>query len=99
MLFAIVSQDVENSLPLRKQARPAHIARLEALKEEGRLVLAGPNPAIDSDDPGEAGFTGSIVIAEFNSLADAQSWADTDPYVDAGVYASVSVKPFKKVLP
>ena len=99
MLFAIVSQDVGNSLPLRKQARPAHIARLEALKEEGRLVLAGPNPAIESDDPGEAGFTGSVVIAEFNSLADAQSWADTDPYVDAGVYASVSVKPFKKVLP
>jgi len=99
MLFAIVSQDVENSLPLRKQARPAHIARLEALKEEGRLVLAGPNPAIESNDPGEAGFTGSVVIAEFNSLADAQSWADTDPYVDAGVYASVSVKPFKKVLP
>ena len=99
MLFAIVSQDVENSLSLRKQARPAHIARLEALKEEGRLVLAGPNPAIESDDPGEAGFTGSVVIAEFNSLADAQSWADADPYVDAGVYASVSVKPFKKVLP
>ncbi len=99
MLFAIVSQDVENSLPLRKQARPAHIARLEALKEEGHLLLAGPNPAIESDDPGEAGFTGSVVIAEFNSLADAQSWADTDPYVDAGVYASVSVKPFKKALP
>jgi uncharacterized protein YciI len=99
MLFAIVSQDVENSLPLRKQARPAHIARLESLKEEGRLVLAGPNPAIESDDPGEAGFSGSIVIAEFNSLADAQNWADADPYVDAGVYASVSVKPFKKVLP
>ena len=99
MLFAIVSQDLENSLPLRKQARPAHIARLEALKEEGRLVLAGPNPAIESDDPGEAGFTGSVVIAEFNSLADAQSWADADPYIDAGVYASVSVKPFKKVLP
>jgi len=99
MLFAIVSQDVENSLPLRKQARPAHIARLEALKEEGRLVLAGPNPAIESDDPGEAGFTGSVVIAEFNSLADAQSWADADPYIDSGVYASVSVKPFKKVLP
>ena len=99
MLFAIVSQDVENSLPLRKQARPAHIARLEALKEEGSLVLAGPNPAIESDDPGDAGFTGSVVIAEFNSLSDAQSWADADPYVDAGVYASVSVKPFKKVLP
>jgi uncharacterized protein YciI len=99
MLFAIVSQDVENSLPLRKQARPAHIARLETLKDEGRLVLAGPNPAIESDDPGEAGFTGSVVIAEFNSLSDAQNWADADPYVDAGVYASVSVKPFKKVLP
>jgi uncharacterized protein YciI len=99
MLFAIVSQDVENSLPLRKQARPAHIARLEALKEEGRLVLAGPNPAVESDDPGESGFTGSVVIAEFNSLTDAQSWADADPYIDAGVYASVSVKPFKKVLP
>jgi uncharacterized protein YciI len=99
MLFAIVSQDVENSLPLRKQARPAHIARLETLKDEGRLVLAGPNPAIESDDPGEAGFTGSVVIAEFNSLFDAQNWADADPYVDAGVYASVSVKPFKKVLP
>jgi uncharacterized protein YciI len=99
MLFAIVSQDVENSLPLRKQARPAHIARLEALKEEGRLVLAGPNPAVESDDPGESGFTGSVVIAEFNSLTDAQSWADADPYIDAGVYASVSVKPFKKALP
>jgi uncharacterized protein YciI len=99
MLFAIVSQDVENSLPLRIQARPAHIARLETLKDEGRLVLAGPNPAIESDDPGEAGFTGSVVIAEFNSLSDAQNWADADPYVDAGVYASVSVKPFKKVLP
>ena len=99
MLFAIVSQDVENSLPLRKQARPAHIARLETLKDEGRLVLAGPNPAIESDDPGEAGFTGSVVIAEFNSLSDAKNWADADPYVDAGVYASVSIKPFKKVLP
>lgn len=99
MLFAIVSQDVENSLPLRKQARPAHIARLEVLKEEGRLVLAGPNPAVESDDPGESGFTGSVVIAEFNSLTDAQNWADADPYIDAGVYASVSVKPFKKVLP
>jgi uncharacterized protein len=99
MLFAIVSNDVENSLPLRKSARPAHLQRLEALKAEGRLVLAGPNPAIEADDPGEAGFTGSIVIAEFASLADAQAWADADPYVAAGVYASVSVKPFKKVLP
>lgn len=99
MLFAIVSTDVENSLPLRKQARPDHLVRLEELKEQGRLLLAGPNPAIESDDPGEAGFTGSIVIAEFASLADAQTWANTDPYVAAGVYANVSVKPFKKVLP
>lgn len=99
MLFAIVSTDVENSLPLRKQARPDHLARLEQLKEQGRLVLAGPNPAIESNDPGEAGFTGSIVIAEFASLADAQTWADADPYVAASVYASVSVKPFKLVLP
>jgi len=99
MLFAIVSNDVENSLPLRKQARPAHIERLQQLQSEGRLLLAGPNPAIESDDPGEAGFTGSLVIAEFPSLADAQAWADADPYVAAGVYASVSVKPFKKVLP
>ena len=99
MLFAIVSTDVDNSLPLRKQARPAHLARLEQLTAQGRLVLAGPNPAIEAEDPGEAGFTGSIVVAEFDSLADAQAWADADPYVDAGVYASVSVKPFKKVLP
>lgn len=99
MLFAIVSTDVENSLPLRKQVRPDHLARLEQLKEQGRLILAGPNPAIASSDPGEAGFTGSIVIAEFASLSDAQTWADADPYVAAGVYAHVSVKPFKKVLP
>ena len=99
MLFSIVSNDVENSLPLRKQARPAHLERLHALTEQGRLVLAGPNPAIEAEDPGEAGFTGSIVIAEFESLADAQAWADADPYVAAGVYANVSVKPFKKVLP
>lgn len=99
MYYAIVSTDVDNSLPLRKQARPAHIERLQALKQQGRLLLAGPNPAIESENPGEAGFTGSIVIAEFASLADAQTWADADPYVAAGVYASVSVKPFKKVLP
>jgi uncharacterized protein YciI len=99
MLFSIVSNDIENSLPLRKQARPAHLARLQALAEQGRLVLAGPNPAIDAEDPGEAGFTGSVVIAEFESLADAQAWADADPYIEAGVYADVSVKPFKKVLP
>jgi len=99
MLFSIVSNDVENSLPLRRQARPAHLARLQLLAEQGRLLLAGPNPAVEAEDPGEAGFLGSIVIAEFESLDDAKAWADSDPYVDAGVYASVSVKPFKKVLP
>lgn len=99
MLFAINSQDVPDSLPLRKTARPAHLARLEQLKSEGRLVIAGPYPAIDSNDPGEAGFTGSLVVAEFDSLDSAQAWADADPYIEAGVYASVSVKPFKQVLP
>lgn len=99
MYYAIVSQDIDNSLSLRKTARPAHIARLNALKDAGRLLVAGPNPAVDSEDPGEAGFTGSLVIAEFPSLQDAQAWADKDPYIEAGVYASVSVKPFKKVLP
>ena len=99
MYYAIISQDVENSLPLRKEARPAHLARLETLKEEGRLLVAGPHPAIDSEDPGESGFTGSLVIAEFDSLDAAKSWADADPYVAAGVYQSVTVKPFKKVLP
>ena len=97
MWYAIISEDVANSLPLRKQARPAHLARLQALKDEDRLLLAGPHPAIDSDDPGEAGFTGSLVVARFASLADAKAWADADPYVDAGVYARVSVKPFKQV--
>ena len=99
MLYAIVSQDVNDSLSKRLAARPDHLARLEALKQQGRLELAGPNPAIDSDNPGDAGFTGSVVIAEFDSLSDAQAWADADPYIAAGVYASVSVKPFKKVLP
>ncbi|HCS29465.1 MAG TPA: hypothetical protein DIW43_18565 [Spongiibacteraceae bacterium] len=99
MLFAINSQDVPDSLPLRKTARPAHLARLEQLKSEGRLVIAGPYPAIDSNDPGEAGFTGSLVVAEFDSLDSAQAWADADPYIEAGVYAGVSVKPFKQVLP
>ncbi|EDY86029.1 ycii-related domain protein [gamma proteobacterium HTCC5015] len=97
MLYAVISEDVDNSLPLRKQARPAHLARLEALREEGRLVLAGPHPAIDSNDPGEAGFSGSLVVAEFSSLEEAQSWADDDPYSEAGVYKSVTVKPFKQV--
>lgn len=99
MYYSIVSQDVENSLPLRKQARPAHIERLNQLKEEGRLLVAGPSPAVDAEDPGEAGFTGSVVIAEFDSLEAASEWADADPYVEAGVYQAVSVKPFKKVLP
>ncbi len=99
MWYAIISQDVANSLPLRKKAREAHIARLKTLAEQGRLLVAGPNPAVDSEEPGEAGFTGSTVIAEFNSLEEAQAWADADPYIEAGVYQSVSVKPFKKVLP
>lgn len=99
MFYAIISEDVANSLALRKQARPAHIARLEALRDQGRLLIAGPCPAIDSDEPGEAGFSGSLVVAEFESLAAAQAWADTDPYITAGVYQSVVVKPYKKVLP
>ncbi|SEO70176.1 YciI family protein [Aquisalimonas asiatica] len=99
MYYAIISEDVENSLPLRKEARPAHLERLEALKAEGRLLVAGPNPAIDAEDPGPEGFSGSMVIAEFASLEDAKTWANADPYVAAGVYQSVTVKPFKKVLP
>lgn len=99
MYYAIISEDIPNSLPLRKEARPAHLERLEALKADGRLLVAGPHPAIDSPDPGESGFTGSLVIAEFNSLEDAQAWADADPYVAAGVYANVIVKPYKVVLP
>ncbi|NRA42004.1 MAG: YciI family protein [Pseudomonadales bacterium] len=99
MLYAIVSTDIEDSLSRRLQARPAHLARLEQLKSQGRLELAGPNPAIDSENPAEAGFTGSIVIAQFDSLAEAEAWAEDDPYVSAGVYQSVSIKPFKKVLP
>ena len=99
MLYAVFSEDVDNSLPLRMEARSAHLSRLRQLQDEGRLVMAGPCPAIDSNDPGEAGFTGSLVVAEFPSLAQAQSWADADPYVEAGVYRQVIVKPFKKVLP
>lgn len=97
MLYAIISTDVPNSLPLRKVSRDAHLARLQTLRNEGRLILAGPHPAIDSNDPQEAGFTGSLVVAEFNSLNDAQAWADADPYIAAGVYAHVVVKPFKQV--
>ncbi|MGI9292204.1 MAG: YciI family protein [Gammaproteobacteria bacterium] len=99
MLYAVISQDVDDSLPLRKQARPDHLARLAALRDEGRLIIAGPHPAIDSPDPGANGFTGSLVVAEFESLEAAQAWADADPYVAAGVYAGVSVKPFNLVLP
>ncbi len=99
MWFSIVCEDINNSLALRQQARPAHLARLEDLKQAGRLLVAGPNPAIAANDPGKAGFTGSIIIAEFDSSEDAQAWADTDPYLIAGVYAEVKVKPFKKVLP
>lgn len=99
MWYAIISEDVANSLEKRKVARPAHLERLNALKDAGRLLIAGPHPAIDTEDPGEAGFSGSLVVAEFASLAAAQSWADADPYVAAGVYAKVTVKPFKKVLP
>lgn len=99
MLYAIISEDKENSLPLRLQARPAHLARLEVLQAEGRLVLAGPHPAIDSENPAEAGFSGSLVVAEFIDLAAAEAWADADPYIEAGVYQKVTVKPFKKVLP
>lgn len=99
MLYAIISEDVKNSLERRMAARPDHLVRLEKLRDEGRLVLAGPHPAVDSDDPGEAGFSGSLVVAEFDDLQAAQSWADADPYVIAGVYAKVTVKPFKKVFP
>ena len=99
MLYAIIAQDVENSLSLRMQTRPDHLDRLEALKQQGRLILAGPHPNIDNDDPGAAGFSGSLVVAEFNSLSDAEEWANADPYKTAGVYAAVTVKPFKLVLP
>jgi uncharacterized protein YciI len=99
MLYAIISEDVENSLEKRLPVRPAHLQRLQALKDEGRLVLAGPHPAIDNNDPGPAGFSGTLVVAEFSSLDAAQQWAAADPYIAAGVYASVKVKPFRKVLP
>ena len=99
MWYAVISQDVENSLELRAMSRDAHVARLKALVAEGRLLIAGPHPAIDAEDPGSAGFTGSLVVVDFPSLEDARGWADADPYVEAGVYAKVIVKPFKKVLP
>lgn len=99
MLYAIISEDAADSLAARLQTRPRHLERLQVLRDQGRLVLAGPHPAIDSEDPGEAGFSGSLVVAEFASLDAAQQWADADPYLEAGVYAQVTVKPFKKVLP
>ena len=99
MLYAIISTDTENSLEKRMSVRPKHIERLNQLKSEGRLVIAGPHPAIDNNDPGEAGFTGSLIIAEFDSIEEAQSWANDDPYMESGAYERVIVKPFKKVLP
>jgi len=99
VLYAIISEDVENSLAKRLAVRPKHLQRLQALQDAGRLVLAGPHPAIDSENPGDAGFSGSLVVAEFASLEAARQWADSDPYIEAGVYAKVIVKPFKKVFP
>jgi uncharacterized protein YciI len=99
VLYAIISEDVKESLSKRLSVRPKHLARLQALQEAGRLVIAGPHPAVDCENPGEAGFSGSLVVAEFDSLEAAQQWADLDPYVEAGVYAKVTVKPFKQVFP
>lgn len=99
MLYSIFGHDIPESLAKRSAARPAHLARLQALQNEGRLLLAGPFPAVDAVDPGMAGFTGSLIVAEFASLEAAQAWADADPYVAAGVYAQVAVRPFKKVFP
>ena len=99
MLYSIVGIDKPNSLDARMAVRAEHVARLKELLQQGRLIIAGPNPAIDSEDPGEDGFSGSIIIAEFDSLQAAQNWADDDPYIKSGAYASVMVKPFKKVLP
>lgn len=99
MLYMICATDVADSLEKRLAARPAHLERLNALKDAGRLVMAGPFPAVDSPDPGPAGFTGSLVVAEFDSLEAAQAWSDADPYIEAGVYESVVVKPYKRVLP
>ncbi|MDM8568480.1 YciI family protein [Thiotrichales bacterium HSG1] len=99
MLYAIMSEDIPNSLEVRIKARPAHLERLQILKSQGRLLLAGPHPIIDTTEPGSAGFSGSLVIAEFPSLEEATEWADADPYNEVGVYTKVVVKPFKKVLP
>ena len=99
MYYLIYSEDVENSLPLRLSVREQHLARLSSLQDQGRLLVAGPCPAIDTENPGDAGFTGSLIIAEFDSLSDAQIWANDDPYIAVGVYKKVTVKPYKKVLP
>ncbi|WP_417534592.1 YciI family protein [Marinobacterium stanieri] len=99
MYYAIMAEDAPGTHDKRMAARPDHLARLEELKQQGRLLIAGPHPAIDSEDPGPAGFTGSLVVAEFASLEDAKAWADADPYISAGVYQKVTVKPYKKVLP
>ncbi|GFO71180.1 uncharacterized protein BJAS_P0448 [Bathymodiolus japonicus methanotrophic gill symbiont] len=99
MLYAILSEDVTDSLDKRLAARPDHLKRLQELQDQGHLVIAGPHPAIDSNTPSDAGFTGSLVVAEFTSLDQAKEWADSDPYIAAGVYAKVSVKPFKQVFP
>ena len=99
MWYAIVAEDVENSLEARMTARPAHLARLTELQSQGKLLLAGPFPTIDSPDPGPAGFSGSLIVAEFNDLSAAKNWAEADPFVLAGVYANVTVKPFRKTLP
>ena len=99
MLYMILGQDVDDSLDKRLAARPEHLARLQSLQEQGRLVMAGPLPSIDSPDPGDAGFSGSLIVAEFASLTDAEIWAAADPYMAAGVYEHVTVKPFKQVLP
>lgn len=99
MYYAIIAQDVDDSLPIRRKVRPEHLARVQALVDDGRVLAAGPHPAIDSEDPGDAGFTGSLIIADFDSLEDARRWADEDPYTIHGVFSRVEVKPFTLVMP
>ncbi|MDD4927997.1 MAG: YciI family protein [Gallionella sp.] len=99
MLYTIIGQDTPDSLEKRMASRPAHVARLQSLQAQGRLLLAGPFPAVDAEDPGAAGYTGSLIVAEFSQLAEAQAWADADPYVAGGVYSRVSVQPFRKTFP
>lgn len=99
MYYAVICEDIENSLALRQQARPAHLERIQTLVDQGRLLAAGPHPALDTNEPGDAGFSGSLIIAEFDSLEDATAWAESDPYTEAGVFSKVTVKPYKVVLP